>query len=435
MAGVLVDMLVPKLNYSFTNSYLKQKQTFVNNENNTGSLSNIHQDEFVKSADVTKPLNFGRYSPSSKDLGLFTQAADLIKSKAVKTLGVLCHMNPVGDDVSSALALTRMIEKATGKKPKVFIQKPLPAQLQFLDPNNEIIVLTKPNGLHMNAHEIAEIYGNQDLIMVVDSSTKKLLDKPIREGIYETAKHTVKFDHHIVDPKSIEEFNYADINIVVPKESASLVVMQLTRPLGLKPKDIDYSISNPLLTGLIADTGNFKHSNDPHSIKDAKLLKTANRQEIIDNLYSLTPNEKLIYDNLLKEIKFNDNGQIAYFVVDKRENHVGKNITTKILEDLRDDNQGVKYCFSVAEENNGSIVVSLRSKDKSIKDVVKKLSGKDNVGGHDCAASITFIRTPPEEAISSIIRELNSLENNTLAGIFEHRNALTPVGQNLGVAI
>ncbi len=423
-------MLEVGANYFRNNSCLKIRGK---NSDNIGysTLDNLKNDQFVKTSNATNSIAFTGWKPGKKNLPIVTQIVNLIKSETVKTIALLGHRNPVGDEIGEALGLQRMIKKATGKKPDVFIQKPLPQNLNFLDPyNKKITVLTKTDAkgriTQMNANEIKKKYGNYDLVIVCDTPTTDLLDKPLRHGILQTARNTVKIDHHPVptNPELSENFNYADINFVDPRESGSQVAMQFVKPLGLKPKKIVPSITEPLLTGLMADTGEFMLSKSPHTLKDAaKLQKTADINKITNKLNAITPDEYKIYLNLTKEINFSENGKIAYLVIDKSKYPVGKGVIVKILEDLNNI-EGLKYYFSVTKDpNNGkTVVASIKSKAKPVLGMIRKLGGN----GHDTSGAVSTTKMSSDEMVSLITKELNKLENNILPGAFEHGNKTNP---------
>jgi len=364
---------------------------------------------------------FCGYTPDLGNTLIINQIANIIKSEAVKKIAIAAHSFPDGDAIGSMLALKRMIEKSTGKKPDAFILYPLPHNIKFIDPNNEINVIKDlfPNQEGGNTREVAKEllrnFGKYDLVLAVDTSNISLFDKEIQLGILEPSKRVIKIDHHPAPKGDDKEFNYGNINFVdSKKESAAQVIMQFAKPLGLKIDDIGNNISDPLSLGIITDSVQFKAARGQEIFADVSTLsKTSRINSIIEKSSQFLPEEFTAFRKIISEkIQFSDDGEIAFFIIKKNELKAAtKNVIIETLRELS-VNSKIKYYFSVTEHvdvTSPFYTASVRSKDKPIIQEIRELGG----GGHDYACGIKTTNYESAEAFAlQILQTLQQIKNS-----------------------
>lgn len=153
--------------------------------------------------------------------------------KKAETIVILTHESPDGDAVGSSLAVKLMLEKI-GKKSDVIIPK-YSRLFNFLPKIDEVL-------------EFSDIK-EYDLAISLDCADLKRLC--MRE-YFDNAKKTIVIDHHGSNNM------YGDLNFVNPVSPACCEILA-----GIMPYyDIEISkeIGICLMTGIITDTGGFRHS-------------------------------------------------------------------------------------------------------------------------------------------------------------------------------
>ena len=153
--------------------------------------------------------------------------------KIAEKIVILTHESPDGDAVGSSLALKLMIEKL-GKNADVII--PEYSRLFNFLPQVEQI------------KQESEIK-NYDLAISVDCATSKRMSK--RE-YFENAKRTIVIDHHGSNTM------YGDFNYVNPVSPACCEI--LAGICSYYEIEISKDIGTCIMTGIITDTGGFRHS-------------------------------------------------------------------------------------------------------------------------------------------------------------------------------
>ena len=188
----------------------------------------------------------------------------------------------------------------------------------------------------------------------------------------------INIDHHPQDNK------FGHINIVdTEATSASELVFFLILELGL---EVDKDLAEMILTGIVADTGCFKHSNTTdRGLEIASFLakKGASIKKIVDNLEkSKKLNTLKLWGKVLSGIKKNNQKGIVSAV-----------ITNQDLEDCgatKEDLEGVvnliaaipesKAALLLREDEEGNIKGSLRSDPDGLD--VSRVASLFGGGGH-----------------------------------------------------
>lgn len=381
-------------------------------KNNNINKSNLYSETAMKDYS-TDTISFQGSGASHKNQYGINKIANIINT--VKKMAAVLHANPDSDTAGSAMGLVKMIKKATGKDVDIIILNPLPEKLQYIDPKNEIKVINKAPGMHANAEEIHNKYGDYDAVFCMDIAEKKLMDKEIYEGIVSKAKNIIKIDHHKVPEGSrAKDYNFGHINLVdTTRKCAGQIVLQFTNALGLAKK-LDSEITDPLGYALLGDTGKLKYLKKG-TLKDGEILsETSDFEKLINTFEEVTPQDFKIWNRMLSNTEFSEDGKIAYSVFDA----AGESRSVNDLKAIRDTAidkilglKGVKYCFAITKNStdpNFPVSASIRSSDKSILEAIEKLGG----GGGPKACGLKANGKTPEEMKDLLFTALTEIKNS-----------------------
>lgn len=291
------------------------------------------------------------------------------KIKESNRIIITSHVNPDGDAIGSGLGLLLALQKTfSDKNIRFILQDSYPQTVKFLKKTKFI-----------EKYDEKEDY-DYDLLIFVDSAslartgtTAKLAKKVF----------VINIDHHISNP------SYGDINYVDPISSTSEIIYNF---MSYNQIPLDHDIGECLYTGLVNDTGNFKHSNctkQTFSMAGDLIECGVNNSKIVrefmeNKSYAAI---KLIGESLYKMEFFKDE-KLAYFYLTHEEmaKYGGKKEDTEsIVERLIDYNEAEVSLF-LREEENGVKKGSLRS--KRVADV-NEIAMTFDGGGHKMAAGFT----------------------------------------------
>lgn len=382
--------------------------------------NNIHKDKSSKNVEKSvsqttyeyeKPkhsINFQGYYASKKNRYYIEKIVDLVKDESNKRIAIFPHKSPDGDAIGSAVALAHIIKKATDKIADIFVSEPLDKKLKLIDANNEIKVISEILSPKATSDEMLTTFGKYDLAIGVDNPDISLFPDGLYEALFDTAKHTVKIDHHPAG-KGFKNRNYAHINLIdLSKESAAQLVMEFVKPFNIDPRTISKEISDPLTMGLLSDSQQFKYPRNPGIFKDAaELSKTSDFEEIIKAFEKVDCEEFVDSIKILNNTKFANNGKIAYYVLDIDNDFTPSgDATGRALVEISKI-EGVKYYFSIKKKLN-EVKASIRSNDKPIRPKVLELGGD----GHDHACGLKWKNKTAEELVNALIEKLIELDKN-----------------------
>ncbi len=187
---------------------------------------------------------------------------DLLKS--ARKIAILGHVRPDGDCVGSCLALYHYIRTQFPEaEPQIFLGE-FAADLGRMLPGAEVI-----------RHE-APVDGAWDLCVALDASDEGRLGN--FASVFRAAKATLCIDHHITNP------GFAQVNVVDAKAAATAELLFTLIP----EEEITQEVAVCLYTGIVHDTGVFKHSNTTRRTMEAAgalLEKNVRSNEIIDGTF------------------------------------------------------------------------------------------------------------------------------------------------------
>ncbi|MCK8491669.1 MULTISPECIES: DHH family phosphoesterase [Spirosoma] len=294
-----------------------------------------------------------------------------------QTVLITTHQNPDADAMGSSLGLAGYLRKK-GHRVTVVTPTDYGQNLYWLSGNEEVIAFDEKVRVTVN-----QLFDEADVIFCLDfSSLDRIRD--LAPLVRQSRARKVLIDHHL-EPESFAELALWDPTAAATAE----LVFRLIVALGDKAL-IDVPIAECLYSGLMTDTGSFRHSNttgDVHrmaaELVDLKIDVSSIHRRIFDNvsidkfrLLGYVLNEKL---NVLPEYRF------AYITLTDAE--------LKQYRSKTGDTEGmVNYALSVEGVVMAAILIDrvdeIRISFRSIGDFsVRELSNKHfNGGGHRNAA-------------------------------------------------
>ena len=289
--------------------------------------------------------------------------------KKAETILVLAHENPDGDAIGSCLAMKSAL-KQLGKNADVIIRE-FPRAFDFLPGREDV----------KTDSDIKEY----DLVISLDCADFKRL---VGNEYFEKAKQTIVIDHHGSNKM------YGDINFVNPVAPACCqILIGMFQYFGL---DIDKELGTCILTGIITDTGGFRHSGiTPETFEfTAELLQKGIN---VSNIYKRVLQTKTkanfeLMKRVMDRMEFFEDGKVSFTYITNKDlddvnalpgDHEG-------LVEIGRDVEGVEVSIFVRqrEDNENAFKISMRSNDYvNVSDVCLMFGG----GGHEKAAGASIL--------------------------------------------
>ena len=283
------------------------------------------------------------------------------------------HINPDGDALGASFCLKILLDSQNIDSDIGFdIQNNLPSNLNHL-----------PYELITN-----NIKSSYETVFVFDCGNPSRLGK--YEEIILKAKNIIVIDHHI-DP------TFGSIQIV-DSEAASTTQV-LYRQLIAEGYEIDKSMADCLLTGLITDTGRFQYPNTTSEVFNiaSELLKNGAELALIsENIYgSIEFNALKLQSEIIKRLVFNKEIQFTYSTVyqEDYEKHKIDPEETDFLIDVVRLVKDANIALLLKEQPDGSFKGSLRSRNNFN---VQELAALFDGGGHKAASGFSSTLTEKE---------------------------------------
>ncbi len=294
-----------------------------------------------------------------------------------QTVLITTHQNPDADAMGSSLGLAGYLRKK-GHRVTVVTPTDYSQNLYWLPGNEEVIAFDEKVRVSVN-----QLFETADIIFCLDFSS---LDR-IRElapMVRQSRARKVMIDHHL-EPESFADLTFWDPTAAATAE----LVFRLIVELGDQPL-IDVTMAECLYSGLMTDTGSFRHSNTTGNVHriaaalvDLNIDVSSIHRRIFDNvtldkfrLLGYVLNEKL---KVLPQYKF------AYITLTDAE--------LKQYRSKNGDTEGmVNYALAVEGVVMAAILIDrvdeIRLSFRSIGDFsVRDLASKHfDGGGHRSAA-------------------------------------------------
>ncbi|MBS1723240.1 MAG: bifunctional oligoribonuclease/PAP phosphatase NrnA [Armatimonadetes bacterium] len=298
----------------------------------------------------------------------FQELLRLVKQSGDVLIGT--HLNPDGDAIGSALAVSHWLD-GLGVRNEVLCHNEPPGYLRFLPGSDRLRREPERSG-----HQLG-------IVVDLDSLDRLGSCRPY----FEALPTLVLIDHH--QPHEMP----GDLRIVDPASPATAAILTDLFACKQNPVAVDIKIAECLMTGLVTDTGSFRFPNTTaHSLHQAAWLQERGAQlsKVADEVY-LNRDEQAV--RLLGEaihlMKTACAGRLAWVVLPPSlfeqlgalEEHT-EGIVNEILS-IRT----VSAAFVLRAGKFGKVKGSLRSKgDLDVAKVAQAIGG----GGHKNAAGVTL---------------------------------------------
>ena len=292
------------------------------------------------------------------------------KISSANSIAIIGHKNPDPDSIGSVLALSRLIEINTGKKPTIIYDGNIPEHMDFLPGRGDMIYAGKlPNDFRA------------DLLIVADVADADKMIGDFRDRVFGASDFIIKIDHHPVTD------SYGDINIEdTSAASAAEMIFDMARAEDWK---IDLDAANCLLAGIIGDTGQFLFArNSAPLLVAARLVDLgASINYVIENMNSAPKKHVLVCAKAVANADFY--GDLAVAIIPRSDYKNLDGSATEVIELLRKMRE-VEYVAVLTQSHEDRIHVSLRGRTKPVNQIARDyFSG----GGHPNAAGGMFYGT------------------------------------------
>ena len=288
------------------------------------------------------------------------------------------HGRPDGDAIGSQIGLKESI-KATFPYKKVYAVGDVNPKVSFV---GEVDVID--DALYNNA-----------LVIVLDSSDTNM----INDERYKLGRYIIKVDHHI------SNCNYGDLNIVDTSEiSCASLLAKIIFSCNMK---LTSNGARALFTGIVTDSGRFRYSgvtSDTFTIASKLLKYNFDFNDIYNNLYVEELEVVKLRAEMVSKFKISNKG-VAYLVntqEDIKKYHTDIFTISRGMVNVMAGIKGIDIWSNFTEEENGKVIVELRSSKYNVNQIAVKYGG----GGHKFASGATVDGL---HIIDDIIKDLEDI--------------------------
>lgn len=306
-----------------------------------------------------------------------------------KRIGLSFHTSPDGDAIGSTLSLLNAL-RYIGKDAYVISRDVIPDNFSCLSFSEEIDgETTKPDK-------------NTDLVIILDCGNVERISADLSDykGMI------IDLDHHVSNE------NYGHINFVDSKAAATCELSYLLiKELGVDFKEKNnetIAIGSAVYTGLVTDTGSFRHSNvtkRTHTIAAELIDAGIENSKIHSSLFDNKPFEKVkLMGTVLSNIELALDNKVAILSIPKGmlESFNLPNADTSDIISIGLGIKGIEVSMMLKEVEEGT-KSSLRSKnDVDVRKVAEVFGG----GGHVKAAGLMQKNIDLETAKENLLQEL-----------------------------
>jgi phosphoesterase RecJ-like protein len=299
-----------------------------------------------------------------------------------ENIAITGHIHPDGDCIGSCLALKQYIlDNYSGKTVDVYLE-PVSSEFYFLNHANEIITESDDEAVY-------------DLFFVLDCGSEDRYE-PFAVMVNH-AKTLIGIDHHISND------GFGDFCKIDPKASATCEVL-----CDIFEEDkISKECAQCLYTGIVHDTGVFKHSNTTRKTMEYAgmlLEKGVSSTKIIDEtFYQKTFVQNQLLGKTLLKSELHVDGKIIFSYLSEKdfeELNASTSDSDGIIDQLR-ITKGVEAAVFLYPIEDG-YKVSMRSNEYvNVAEIAKLYGG----GGHIRAAGCS-VKGTLEEVKDTILKEI-----------------------------
>lgn len=359
-----------------------------------------------------------RKNENKKQIDLINK---VVSDSSIQRIAVSGHNNPDADSIGACFATAYLLNQKTGQPIDVYIFGRVPKKFRYLQ-NKEVMNVIE---LEKDPHYLRISPKPYDLAVSVDTSDTNLMDRTYYRYVFKSARNTVKIDHHKLPENMNSDLQkrmlYADINFTDSSSpSASELIMQLTKPLGVLPSNLPAGFNNSVYTGILGDTGNFNYATNTMPYYDTVLLvkNGLSPERVARRMNAKLSKEGLQIMSMIRErVKFKGNVVALYL-----DNDIKKAIDNLQDEDMRYEVQNrirtyaanlrniedIEVSLLITPRENNYLYVSARSNHVNVRTIAQLHNG----GGHDKAAGFLVRADKKDEyVINDIIKEFQKQIN------------------------
>lgn len=307
---------------------------------------------------------------------------------------LMTHRGPDGDAIGSALGMAHYL-KSIGKRIGLVDQDEVPRRLRFL-PGSDWFFIADDAA----ACDESQIF---EAVITLDAADEKQLGSA-NEWI-QNGKPILNIDHHFTNSL------FGHVNVVdMDAASSTQVVYNYLKFINAT---FTYEIAISLYTGLVTDTGGFRHGNTTAAVHEmAADLLTYEIQpfEISDRVLTARTIQGLRLTQIaLQTLEMDESGRLAWVTITREQMQScgAKDEDLEELIELPRSIETVEVAVLFKEREDGDIKISLRS--KYLVDV-SQIALYFGGGGHQRAAGCTLLLPMKEaehEILNSIRKELD----------------------------
>ncbi|AHM61923.1 phosphoesterase recj domain protein [Flammeovirgaceae bacterium 311] len=267
---------------------------------------------------------------------------------------ITTHHKPDADALGSSLGLAGYLKKK-GHQVSVITPTDYPAFLAWMKGNDEVIIFNEGNEARS-----AQLVADAELIFCLDFSSLARINE-LGELVRQSPAEKVLIDHHL-DPEDFAKYSFWTTNAA----STAELVFQLIVDLG-DGALIDSEIAEALYSGIMTDTGSFKHPSTTASTHEtvAALIKAgANVHKVSKLVYDTNSLERLRFLGfaLSEKLQVLPEFNTAYMAISAEElqRYESKTGDTEGLVNFALSIQGVVMAALLVEKE-GAVKISFRS--------------------------------------------------------------------------
>ncbi len=316
----------------------------------------------------------------------------LEKIKNSSNILVNCHASPDADSVGSALAFYELLTQMN-KNVSIVCPHNLPGNLEFLANSDKVKTIDYSNF----------DYSSFDLFITLDSAGWNRVTGRRDIPIFDIP--IIVIDHHETNEM------YGDINLVKFNIAANCELVYFI--INDMKIEINNSIAQDLLTGIIGDTGalRFPEANEITFDVVAELMKFADKNKIIRSLYqSYSLDHVKLWGKIMEKIQIDQDKKIVWSALNYEEyqklGHID-GAKSELADILIQSIENTDFGFIAIEESPNFISVSFRSRTGvDVSKIAIELGG----GGHKWASAARLYDMNFSQGIDKILNVCRNLK-------------------------
>ncbi|MGI9161119.1 MAG: DHH family phosphoesterase, partial [Saprospiraceae bacterium] len=163
-----------------------------------------------------------------------------------QNVAIFSHRNPDGDAIGSSLAMRHFLEQL-GHTAHVLFPSEYPEEFEFLPGAEDIMIWD------IQTEESKQVLQRKNMFIFLDFNSLSRIDK-MGEFVRELPGRRVLIDHHLY-PENMADYIFSETSA----SSTCELVYRFILAAGMGQK-INPKVGECIYTGLVTDTGSFKHA-------------------------------------------------------------------------------------------------------------------------------------------------------------------------------